>query len=399
MVEVASASANPGDTVTLDVTVRNITDPKGLGAYQLHVKYPEQLVKLIEAAGYQQPCQAGVQGGNPPFDAVPVTNCTNDAPARVEFGSIHTTKPGPTGNIVIARLVFLVVGSPGSVATLDLLVASPLPPPLGIQNTDSEPILPVSDVDGAITILGAPTATPTATATPLPTPTMTPVPTALTVVKPEEATTVTVALGALAQVSVLFPAQIFSETKQVAVRDVPLSELPAPLPAEVGQVTRLFEISVYNAQGIREGQPNLNQCATVSVDYTSDDTAAAGGNPFSLRLLRYDSALRLWIVLNTQVAVAARELRAQVCGTLSTFGVGVEAGPAQATPAPPPTQAPLKPPVGDASPSSTLLAGLLAAGVPQQHSAGWAAGCGPPPAALRRLLPATSKRVGEPPSV
>jgi hypothetical protein len=190
------------------------------------------------------------------------------------------------------------------------------------------------------------------------------VPGALVVVSPNETTTVSAAPGAQTQAKVTFPAQSFLETKQVTVQDVPVAQIP-DLPPEIARVTKAFEINVYTAEGKLEEHPSLNRCITITAPYTDEDVAVAGGTPFSLKLLRYDSQTGVWIVLTTSVDLVKQELRAQVCGTLSIFGIGVGQAPEAATPAPVPTPTipPFKPHVGGVAPGSNLLLGLLVAGI------------------------------------
>jgi len=191
------------------------------------------------------------------------------------------------------------------------------------------------------------------------------VPVASAVIQPNVSSSVTAAPGAGSQTTVTFPVRAFLETKQVTVRDVPVSQIPS-LPPEVQKVTKAFEINVYFANGTREDHPTLNRCITIAVPYTSGDVTAAGGNPFSLKLMRYDSETQAWVLLTTTVDVVKQELRAQVCGSLSVFGVGVapQGGPTP-TPAPvaTPTRLPFKPYVGGTAPGANLLIGLFIAGI------------------------------------
>ena len=478
-VQIESGTALVGAPITLKVTVRNVTDIKGLGSYSLRLEYPVGTLTVND-----------VLGGDAPF---------NDAPAIgvgsgfVKFAGLQATPaPGPTGNVVVARIVITPLSGPGALA-LHMVVTGGLPA-LGVQNTDGVDLVVVgqdgvlttftntpplavndsyqlftnsvlnvaapgvlaNDTDAELNALTAikvtnpshgavtlnangsfaytptlnyngpdsftykandtkadsnvatvsitvsalaptPTAVPTATATATPTPTNTPVPppptatpvvtvippTAITpiptftpapgvtpvplasaVIQPNAATSVTAAPGAGSQTTVNFPAQSFLETKQVTVRDVPVSQIPN-LPAEIQKVTKAFEINVYSANGVREENPSLNRCITISAPYTSDDVAAAGGNPFSLKLMRYDSQTKAWIVLSTSVDVVKQTLNAQVCSTLSVFGVGVFKDLTAATPGPvaTPTRLPFKPYVGGAAPGSNLLLGLLVAGI------------------------------------
>ncbi len=213
-----------------------------------------------------------------------------------------------------------------------------------------------------------PTVIPASQITPVPTPTtapgVTPVPSALTVVQPNVATTVLAAPQAQTQVNANFPAGTFSETRQVVVQDVSTAAL-ATLPADVLRVSKAFEISVYLPNGTRVDQPRLNQCITITVPYTSADVTAAG-NPFNLKIMRYDSATKAWVIYPTTVNVVQQTLTTQVCAYLSIFGISVAPQiPPTPTPSPlpTPTREPLKPYVGGVAPSSNVLLGLLVAGI------------------------------------
>ena len=96
--------------------MRNLTDPAGLGAYQLHIKFTPTVVQF--------PDGQEMQGGDSPFEDVLTFNYNNTTGA-LEFSGIQFSRlPGPTQDIVIARVPFLVIGTPGYVATLNLLVES-----------------------------------------------------------------------------------------------------------------------------------------------------------------------------------------------------------------------------------------------------------------------------------
>ncbi len=140
-VSLASGTVAAGQTILLDITVRNVTDPMGLGAYQLHIRFPPAKVQFET-----------MTGGDPPFKTPPVYAVSNTYGA-LEFGGFQATMlPGPIGDMVIARVAFRATGNPGDVATLDLLVAHPLPPDLGLWNANADPF-PSYDIDGSVTVI------------------------------------------------------------------------------------------------------------------------------------------------------------------------------------------------------------------------------------------------------
>ena len=164
--------ATTGDIITLDIVVRNITDPEGLGAYVVRIGFDGAVVKPVD-----------VLGGSPPFNGGPVFNLGINPISIVGIQGV--TIPGPKGDQVIARLKVMVTGSPGDETSLEIDMS----PPSGLRDANGNPI-GSTGVSGRITVV-APvqaTLTPTATTTPvatipptqtpIPSPTATPVPTA-----------------------------------------------------------------------------------------------------------------------------------------------------------------------------------------------------------------------------
>jgi hypothetical protein len=97
--------------------------------------------------------------------------------------------------------------------------------------------------------------------------------------------------------------------------------------------------------------------------YTADDVAAADGDANSLKIMRYDDVMEEWILQTTTVNYLTQEISAQVCGTLSIFGIGVALTAAPTATAVPATVTPILAATGDITPPSILLVVLLAAGV------------------------------------
>ncbi|MSQ40898.1 MAG: hypothetical protein EXR55_04435 [Dehalococcoidia bacterium] len=196
-----------------------------------------------------------------------------------------------------------------------------------------------------------------------------PPPSVIVVLEPGVATTVDASAVTKARVRVLFPAQTFSAQRLVEVREAPVGQIPTPTPPGIGQTRSAFEINVFLPSGAQETRPALGQCITVTASYSDADVAAAG-SPFALAMMRYDSAVKAWILLTTRIDVVAGILSAQVCSSLSTFAVGVQGPPLPPTPVPPTATA--RPPIpGDFSPPSNFLVGLMVAGVVLALSGGF----------------------------
>ncbi len=211
----------------------------------------------------------------------------------------------------------------------------------------------------------SPTPSPTQTRAPTPTttPTATPPPVAVVIAYPHQATVVDASRETRAAVTVQIPSGTFNEAREIRVRDVAQKDTPKP-PPEVREVRKPFEVAVYTLEGVRQESPALGGCITITVPFTPQDVAAAGGDPFSLSLLRYDPAIQTWTILTTRVSVDSRTLSTQVCRTLSLFGIGVLAPPRSPTPEATQTATPtIVPPVpeGTGLPGS-LLAPLIVGG-------------------------------------
>jgi hypothetical protein len=214
------------------------------------------------------------------------------------------------------------------------------------------------------------TPTPTSTPTNTPTPTSTPVPTVIpaaqitpvadssivsvTVVQPDQPATATSSAAANVSVTVAVPANTFGETSQIVIQDVSVDALPAAVPASVSAVVSAFSINVHTSAGEKLTRPALGECITIRSPYSSTDLEAAGGRHSSLKLMRYDSTASRWIILNTTANFINSTLTAQVCSSLSVFGIGIV--PPDATPTPEAVVVE----VGGSSPSSLLLILLMA---------------------------------------
>lgn len=131
-VEVTSAELAPGGSTEVQIMVKDITDPTGLGGYLFIITFNPAVVNVDQ-----------VLGGEPPFDIAPIANIDNTA-GIVRFCSYMGLIPGPTGNITVAHLALTAVGEAGDSTTLDLTIDE-------LKNTNGNPI-PAMDVDGMVRI-------------------------------------------------------------------------------------------------------------------------------------------------------------------------------------------------------------------------------------------------------
>jgi len=105
---------------------------------------------------------------------------------------------------------------------------------------------------------------------------------------------------------------------------------PAPSGAKLGATS--FEIS--GLAGL------LNKDATVTVKYSTDDLAAAGGDASQLKLSYWDAVQNQWVVLPTQVNTQDTTLTATT-NQLGIWAVMVSSSTSAGSPASSPTKAPL----------------------------------------------------------
>ena len=136
-VVVASGSAEPGQTALLDVTVQYIADPDGLGAYDLRVDFTPGVLDILS-----------IQGGDPPFNNSPIQGIFN-AQGFAVFNFLQVSQaPGPTGDIVVARIEVQATGNVEDSTPLDLSISS-------LVDVNGDPIAAV-DLDGAFDVIGTP---------------------------------------------------------------------------------------------------------------------------------------------------------------------------------------------------------------------------------------------------
>ena len=193
--EVESVTLQEGGNSMVDIWVRGVTDPDGLGAYDIRVDYDPALVEVT--------C---VLPGDAPFDSL-VYGIYSD---YLLINGFHVDIPGPVGDIRIAGLEFNCrgAGNTGFVPTVRTLVSTsgadiaalpvsgiveqvPLESPTPAPTAPPEPTgmpTPTPSTTGTATLAPTETAAPTATAAPTVAPTLTPTPT----VTPMPTTTPTV---------------------------------------------------------------------------------------------------------------------------------------------------------------------------------------------------------------
>lgn len=112
------------------------------------------------------------------------------------------------------------------------------------------------------------------------------------------------------RVVINFPAGAVDSTAIITIRE----ESPITAPGGLKAGNTYFTVHSINDQGLPVN--TLAKEATVIIGYSDGDVSAAGGNPQSLKLSRYDEQSEKWIVLPTIVDMSAKTLRA----TTNQFG-------------------------------------------------------------------------------
>ncbi len=150
-VEAGNAVAGSGGTVNIPVSIMNVLSTAGLGAYDITINYNPAIITL-----------SNVIGASAPFDGAPTKSINNTA-GQVVFNAFQGgTRPGPTGDIVVANLVVNAVGTPGQIAPLTVVLKAS-----SVSDTDGNNLLSAG-VNGSVTIFGADfTASPTQGPAPL----------------------------------------------------------------------------------------------------------------------------------------------------------------------------------------------------------------------------------------
>ena len=123
----------PASTVVLDVLVKNITDPSGLGAYDMRLDFDPNMIQVN-----------GFLSGDAPF-GTPFAFVINNPAGFATFNGFQlVTIPGPTADTVIVRIEIQVIGNPGDTTPLNITV-------IDLINADGDPI-PQMDADGNLVV-------------------------------------------------------------------------------------------------------------------------------------------------------------------------------------------------------------------------------------------------------
>ena len=157
-VEIAplEVEGNTGDTITLKVVVNGITDPDGLGAYDLQVRFNEDVVNVIACAS-----------GEGLFSQPPVVCNLNISGSALFNGWQSIQIPGPKGDQIVARLKLIVTGDPGDETVLSFVSSE-------IRDANGNEI-EVGEMHGHVNVVSGPAEPTPPTSTPLPEPTATPI--------------------------------------------------------------------------------------------------------------------------------------------------------------------------------------------------------------------------------
>lgn len=128
-VEIGRTELHIGQSIEIPIVVKNVNDALGLGAYHLGIDFNPQGIRVDKALG-----------GDTPFNMT-VANITQ---GHVEITSFHTQMPGPTGEIIIARLTITAL----SQGNWPLAISNS---PKELVNTDGDMIAP-DIINGTINV-------------------------------------------------------------------------------------------------------------------------------------------------------------------------------------------------------------------------------------------------------
>jgi len=184
------------------------------------------------------------------------------------------------------------------------------------------------------------------------------------IVQPNAATTVA---SSDAKISLAAPSGAVTKTVQIEVKPIDVADVPAPPSSSF--IRDAFELNVYDDKGVANTTTSFTNTLTLTVKYTTDDLAFAGGDATKLVIMRYHSASKKWIAQNTQLDLVNKTVWASL-RSLSTFALVAQPAPGReptptptATPKPEPTATPMPPVVGDVAPSNGLVLGIIALGL------------------------------------
>lgn len=160
-VEISSITVSSGETGTVEIVVKGVTDPGGLAAYDLEMKFDPSAIQIDN-----------VSGGDAPFASPPTSNVDFNETGRVRLASFQVQGLSPTVDVVVAHLEIRAIGTIQGTSGLSLSVNFVGG---GLINADGAPI-PAVLVDGLVTINSTNISGGAAPATPVPATAPTPVP-------------------------------------------------------------------------------------------------------------------------------------------------------------------------------------------------------------------------------
>ena len=167
------------------------------------------------------------------------------------------------------------------------------------------------------------------------------------IMSPDEQVTVTVQSGSVPGI------------RNIAYAPSTAADVPA-LPAGSGFSfgSKVFSLTMWDELGTPLEGFSFFRPITITVKYTDDDVATAGGNPYNLEIMYYDTSLDAWTGLLTTIDLVAKTATARVTH-LTAFAL-VAQQPVGAPTLTPTSKIETTPPiVGGVAPSSGFLVGLL----------------------------------------
>ena len=124
-VEVGSITLSPGASGYVPITVKDITDPGGIGAYDFRITFDPAMLEIAKVVGGNPPFGTGeLPAGEEPPKYVPVHNVNNPEGWVIIVDFQYLTIPGPTEDSVTTYLLVEAVGDSGESVPLTLEVRS-----------------------------------------------------------------------------------------------------------------------------------------------------------------------------------------------------------------------------------------------------------------------------------
>ena len=141
-VEVGLVNLLNGERGFVPITVRDITDPGGLGAYDFLFTFEPFAVLVLSVAGGDPPFGSGSPQDNP---AAPIHRINNDEGwvTLVDFQASQI--PGPTEDIVVAYVEVEAIGASGTSSAIAVEVRS-------LPNAENGANMVSTAVEGSVTI-------------------------------------------------------------------------------------------------------------------------------------------------------------------------------------------------------------------------------------------------------